>query len=43
MEQSPSLKVKCSLADQVYPAFYGLGKFMNLFTRTLHLSLSWAS
>jgi len=42
MEQSPSLKAKCSSAVQVYPALYGLGKFMFLFTRTTHLSLSWA-
>jgi hypothetical protein len=42
MELSPSYEAANYAATQNFPAFYGTGKFITVFTRALHQSLSWA-
>jgi hypothetical protein len=42
MEQSPSWVPNGHSASQEFPALYGTGKFINVFTRARHWSLSWA-
>jgi hypothetical protein len=41
MELSPSWEVDNCAATQEHPAFYGTRRFITVFTRALHWSLSW--
>jgi hypothetical protein len=41
MELSTTRKATSCAATQEHPAFYGTRRFINPFTRALHLSLSW--
>jgi hypothetical protein len=43
MEQRPSWEANSFSASQEIPAFYGTRRFNTTFTRSRHLSLSWAS
>jgi hypothetical protein len=44
MELSPSWEAaNCATTQEINPAFYGTRRFITVFTRALHRSLSWAS
>jgi hypothetical protein len=42
MELSPSWEAANCAATKNFPAFYGTWRFITMFTRALHWSLSWA-